>query len=253
MARPTHVCIVASPRPRTGRTTVARALIEFHRLNSGRAQGFDLDAMDNALAQFLPACTMPADIAETQSQVAVFDRLIIADETPKVVDVSAHAFEAFFNVMADIDFAGEAHRQGVEPVILFAANSDSLSIRSYTQLRARFPGLPVAPIYNDGIVRGHNLRGAFPATSAVALPLHVPALSPALRTIVDARPFSFNKFCRRPPVGTPDLVAAELVSWLKRVYLQFRELELRLLLSNLRGSLKEALPDDLFAPSRPSA
>src|SRR5215467_8163598 len=219
MSRPTHVCIVASPRPRIGRTTFARALIEFYRINGGLAQAFDLDTMDAALAHFLPDCTVRANISETQSQVALFDQLVVADETPKVVDVSAHAFEAFFNVMADIDFAGEARRQGIEPVILFAANSDSLSIRSYTQLRARFPGLPVAPIYNDGIVRGHNLRGAFPATSAVALPLHVPALSPALRTIVDARPFSFNKFCRRPPVGTPDLVAAELVSWLKRVYL----------------------------------
>jgi len=33
----------------------------------------------------------------------------------------------------------------------------------------------------------------------------------------------------------------ELNSWLKRVYLQFREMELRLLLSKLRGSLKEQL------------
>ena len=109
MSRPTHVCIIASPRPRTGRTTLARALTEFYRLD-GPVTAFDLDAMDAALEQFLPECTVRADIGETQSQVALFDQLIVADETPKVVDVSAHAFEPFFNVMAEIDFAGEARR-----------------------------------------------------------------------------------------------------------------------------------------------
>jgi hypothetical protein len=251
MSRPTHVCIVASPRPRTGRTMLARALIEFYRINGGPAQAFDLDAMDAALTQFLPDCTARADIGETQSQVALFDQLIVADEIPKVVDVSAHTYEAFFNVMADIDFAGEARRQGIEPVILFAASSDPLSIKAYARLRARFRGIPTAPIYNDAIMRRHNLRSEFPATSAVALPIQVPVLSPTLRALVDAKPFSFNEFRRRP--HTQELLVAELNSWLKRVHLQFRELELRLLLAGLRGSLRESLPADVLPPVRPSA
>jgi len=252
MSRPTHVYIVASPRPRTGRTTLARALTEFYRLDGGQATAFDLDAMEATLEQFLPECTVRADIGETQSQVALFDQLIVADATPKVVDVSAHAFEAFFNVMAEIDFAGEARRQAIEPVILFAASSDPLSIRTYTRLRARFWSIPIAPVYNEGIVRGHTLRDQFPALSSVALPLHIPALSPALRTIVDTKPFSFANFRRRPR-RMPELLEAELNSWLKRVNLQFRELGLRMLLANLRGSLSEPLPDHPFDRIRPPA
>ena len=87
---------------------------------------------------------------------------------------------------------------------------------------------------------------------ADALPLHVPALSPTARTIVDTKPFSFNEFRRRPPAYAPELVTAEIQSFLKRLHLQFRELGLRLLLSNLRGSLRESLPD-MFTPFRPSA
>jgi hypothetical protein len=253
MTRPTHVCIVASPRPRTGRTLLARVLTEFYRLDGGEVVAFDLDTMDATLQQFLPDCTMRADIGETQSQVALFDQLIVADQTPKIVDVSAHAYEAFCNVLAEIDFAGEARRQAVEPVILFAASSDPMSVKSYARLRSRVRGIPVAPVYNDGIVRGHNLRGEFPVSSTVALPLHVPALSPTARTIIDTRPFSFNEFRRRPPANAPELVTAEIQSFLKRMHLQFRELGLRLLLSNLRGSLRESLPADLFAPVRPSA
>jgi hypothetical protein len=251
MSRPTHVYIIASPRPRTGRTTLARALTEFHRLDGGAATAFDLDAMDATLEQFLPECTVRADIGETQSQVALFDQLIVADETPKVVDVSAHAFEAFFNVMAEIDFAGEARRQAIEPVILFAANSDPLSVRTYMRMRARFWGIPVAPVYNEGIVRGHSLRDQFPAANSVALPLHIPALSPALRAIVDTKPFSFANFRRRPR-RMPELLEAELSSWLKRINLQLRELGLRMLLANLRGSLSGPAPESPFDRMRPA-
>jgi len=251
MSRPTYVYIIASPRPRTGRTTLARALTEFNRLDGGPATAFDLDAMDATLEQFLPECTVRADITETQSQVALFDQLIVADETPKVVDVSAHAFEAFFNVMAEIDFAGEARRQAIEPVILFAANSDPLSVRIYTRMRARFWGIPVAPVYNEGIVRGHSLRDQFPPANSLALPLHIPALSPALRTIVDTKPFSFANFRRRPR-RMPELLEAELTSWLKRINLQFRELGLRMLLANLRGSLSGPSPESPFDRMRPA-
>ena len=158
--------------------------------------------------------------------MALFDDLIIADETPKVVDVSAHAYEPFFNLMEQIGFASEAPRQSVEPVILFAANAETQSVKAYAKLRERFPDLTLAPVYNDGIVRGYSLRGDFPAISAVALPLRIPMLSPMLRAIIEAPPFSFAEFRRRPPADISELLEAELNSWLKRMHLQFREMEL---------------------------
>jgi hypothetical protein len=238
MSRPTHVYIIASPRPRTGKTLLARALTEFYRIDGRPVGAFDLDTFDGVLMQFLPKFTVRADIAATRGQVDLFDELIVADEKPKIVDVTAHAYEPFLTVMEQIDFAGEAPRELVDPVILFAVNTDAQSIKAYAQLRRRFPRLTIAPIYNDGIVRGHGLRNDFPAFSATALPLRVPALSPSLRAIIDAPPFSFAEFRRRPEPGMSDILAAELNSWLKRLFLQFREMELRLLLSDLRGSLK---------------
>src|SRR5262249_14374509 len=98
------------------------------------------------------------------------------------------------------------------------------------------------PVYNDGIVRGFNLRNDFPATSETALPLRIPAMSPPLRRIVDRKAFSFADFRRRPPDGMSELLATELTSWLRRVYLQIRALALRLLLSSLRGSLRLPTP-----------
>jgi hypothetical protein len=252
MSRPTHVYIVASPRPRTGRTLLARALIEFFRTDGRPVGAFDLDAFDGTLTGFLPKLTLRADIADTRGQIALFDELIIADEKPKVVDVSAHAFEAFFNLVEQIGFAAEAPLHSVEPVMLFAANADPQSVKAYARLRERFPGVMLAPVYNQGIVRGHNLRDDFPALNVIALPLRIPMMSPSLRAIIDAPRFSFTEFRRGPAAVIPPILEAELNSWLKRVYLQFREMELRLLLTSLRGTLKQQpqQPFDSAPPPR---
>jgi hypothetical protein len=252
MSRPTHVYIVASPRPRTGRTLLARALTEFFRADERPVAAFDLDTMDHALDGFLPELTACADIADTRGQVTLFDELIIADEKPKVVDVSAHDYEAFFKVMEQISFAVEAPRQSVDPVILFCASAEPQSVKAYGRLRGRFPGVTLVPVHNEGIVRNASLRNDFPTTSALALPLRIPVMSPALRERVDKKPFSFGEFRRRRPVAMPAPLEEELNSWLKRVYLQFREMELRFLLSNLRGSMKESLPSQPFAQAPPS-
>lgn len=251
MSRPTHVYIVASPRPRTGRTLLARALTEFFGADGRPVDAFDLDTMDEALASFLPDLVTRADISDTRGQVVLFDELIIGDERPKVVDVGAHDYEAFFKVMEQISFAIEAPREAVEPVILFCANSEPQSVKAFGRLRGRFPGVTLAPVYNDGIVRGFSLRNNFPATSAVALPLHIPVLSPALRERVDKKPFSFGAARRKRPADMPQPLEEELNSWLKRVFLQFREMELRLLLSNLRGAMKESLPSQPFVQAPP--
>jgi len=240
MSRPTHVYIVASPRPRAGVTLLARALTEFYRTDGRPVGAFDLDTLDGTLAQHLPGVVVRADIADTRGQVALFDELIVANEKPKVVDVGAHAYEPFFRLAEQISFAEEAPRASVSPVILFAANTEPQSVRAYAQLRKRFPGLTVTPVYNDGIARAQSLRQDFPSASIQAMALRIPALSPALRAIIDAPPFSFAEFRRAPPPDMPEFLANELDSWLKRVYLQIREMELRLLLSDLRGNLEDA-------------
>jgi hypothetical protein len=240
MSRPTHVYIVASPRPRTGTTLLARALIEFHRTEARPVGAFDLDRLDGMLAQHLPTVAVRADIADTRGQVALFDQLIVADGIPKVVDVGAHVYEPFFRLTEQISFAEEALRCAVNPVILFAANTEPQSVKAYAQLRERFPGLTLTPVYNDGIARAQSLRQDFPSTSIKTMALRVPALSPALRTIIDRPPFSFAEFKHAPPPDMPQLLVNELDSWLRRVYLLIREMEGRVLLSNLRSSMEDA-------------
>ena len=237
MSRPTHVYIVASPRPRVGKTLMARVFTEFYRSEARPVAAYDVDPGESDLLEFLPGFAVAGQIAETRGQMALFDKLIIADERPKVLDVGTSAYENFIKVMTEIDFLPEARRRSVEPVMLFVATPDERAVKAYGELIRRFPDLTLVPIYNEGVARAAQLRDRFTAHGAAALPILVPPLTPTLRHIVDTKPFSFSAFRRGTSSDVPRILEPELTSWIKRVFLQFRELELRLLLGRLRSSL----------------
>lgn len=237
MSRPTHIYVIASPRPRVGKTLLARLFTEYYRSEGRPVAAFDVDPNESTLLEFLPGFAVAGQIADTRGQMALFDRLIVDDEKPKVVDVGSTVFDGFMKVMTEIDFVPEARRRSVEPVIMFVASPDERAIKAYDELNRRFGDLTLVPIYNEAIARVALLRERFPARGAGSLPLRVPTLSPSLRHIIDTRPFSFSAYRRGMSSDVPAILDAELGSWVKRVLLQFRELELRLLLDRLRLSL----------------
>lgn len=241
MSRPTHVYVVVSPRPRVGKTLMARVLTEFFRSEARPVAAYDVDPSDTALMEFLPGFAVAGQIADTRGQMALFDKLIVDDEKPKVVDVGAGIFSQFLTVMTEIDFVPEARRHAVEPIIVFVAAPDRRASAGYAEIIHRFPDVTVVPVFNDAVGRFPELRDAFPGRGASAQPIRVPQLSPTLRHIVDTRPFSFSAYRRGIPTNAPPVLDRELGAWVKRVFLQVRELELRLLLGRLRISLA---PDD---------
>ena len=90
------ITIVASPRPRVGKTLLARLLADFH-LHEGRSvAAFDLNVGERTLVQFLPEKTTIATIRDINGQMALFDRLIADEDTSKVIDLGHELFEVFF-------------------------------------------------------------------------------------------------------------------------------------------------------------
>src|SRR3954452_17637645 len=102
MALRSFITVVASPRPRMGKTLIARMLADFHLNNERKVAAFDINADDPALTQFQPAHSAPADIGEIHGQMALFDRLIADDGTHKIVDLGHPSFKPFFKVASDI-------------------------------------------------------------------------------------------------------------------------------------------------------
>jgi len=241
MSGPTQVFIVCSPRAHTGKTLVARLIAEFYQSIHRPPACFDLEQIDPALTEFLPLATERAAIGETRGQVALFDRLVVADQKPKIVDLSPHALEKFFTVAYDIGFDHEARERGVSAVVMYVAGEQPLVQTTYGILRDKLPGLIFVPVYNDAVARSPELRKLFPANPNSPTPIEIPQLSSSLRRIIDQRPFSFLEFLKDPPLRMARSTRAEMESFVRRVFRQLHEMELSLLMSQLNQSLEAQL------------
>ena len=233
MERPTPVFIVCSPRPRVGKTLVARALAEFFLAEGRNVAAFDVNPDEFALVDYLPAVTAVASITDTKGEMALFDQLVVADQVPKVVDLGQALFDRFFRVFQHIDFMREARRRSITPVVLFIADPDRRSRLGYAMLQGRFPELALVPVLNEAVPYVARYGEHFPPTRKGGSPLQIPQLTPVLKGVMERRSFSFASFLNNATDTT-----TELYGWTRALFLEFRDLELRLLLEELKPSLK---------------
>ena len=233
MERRTPIFIIASPRPRVGKTLLARMLAEFFRSQDRPVSAFDCNPGELALVDYLPGYTAVADIADTRDQITLFDQLLADDHVPKVVDLGHSLFDKFFTVIQQISFTEEARRRGAMPVVLFLPDGDRRSRQGYAVLRERFAHLPIVPVVNEALPQAIRFRDDFPGTATGGAPLTIPALSPVIKGVIERPSFSFAAHAANASDTT-----TELYGWTRRVFLAFRELELRMLLAELRPALK---------------
>lgn len=231
------VYIVASPRPRAGKTLLSRVLIDYHKNEGPGARAFDLGQGENALRHFAPDDTVEAKIDTVKGQMALFDQLVGNDAASKIVDVGAESFQAFFDIAYRIGFAEEARKRAIAPVILFVISSDKAAGDAYANLRARFPSAALTPVQNE-MLGPTKHRDRFPTTNRAGVIFRLPALAPGLRKFVETPPFSFADDNIANARNIPLEAHIELQRWLRKCYLELRELDLRVLLGELQSSLR---------------
>jgi hypothetical protein len=232
MSRQKSITIVCSPRQRVGKTLVARALTEFILADGRAAVAFDVNPNNAALYGFLPRYTARADIETTRGQMALFDELIAEDEVMKVIDLGDQAFEKFFTLLRQIALPEEARRRGIAVIALFIGDPDPRSARSYAELHRALRDMALVPVHNEFVATMQDYMQNFPGAVPGERPVRFPVLSPFLKSVVDRAGFSFDDYRERPAA-----TRTELHEWIERVFVEFRELELRLLLRELKGSL----------------
>jgi hypothetical protein len=137
--------------------------------------------------------------------------------------------------MQQIDFAAEARRRAVVPMVLFIADPDDRARLGYAMLRERFPGLALVPVFNETVPRIARYRDNFPPTRRGGAPVGIPALSAVLRSVVDRPGFSFFAYA----ISSTD-TTTELYNWMCRAFVVFRDLEVRGLLGALKPELKHS-------------
>jgi hypothetical protein len=232
----TSITIVASPRPRVGKTLLARVVSDFHHHEGHPVAAYDLNAGDETLADFLPWTTLVSSINDIRGEMAVFDALVAGDDVHRVVDIGHTSFANFFDLAERIGFADEAHARGIVPLVLYLLTPDRTSVEAFHGLRRRMPGVTLVPVHNEifGATQ-HRDRYALAADDTV---VRLPLLAAGLRRYVEAPPFSFAD--ELPPQGMPPHAFDELQRWVRKMHVQFRQLYLRGLLADLRSALSLA-------------
>jgi hypothetical protein len=231
------VTIVASPRSRVGKTLLARLLVDFHAQEGRAVAGFDLNGGGATLAQFLPAQTTVSAIGDIKGQMALFDRLIAEDGTAKVVDLGHESFESFFALARQIGFVEEAVKRAIAPAILFVIAPDAISVEAFHGLRRRFPQAVLTPVHNEVFGNAQH-RDKYALAGSGMDVMRLPSLAPGVRKYAETPPFSFTDPRAGAGPALPREVADELQHWVRRVFREFRELDLRILLADLQSSIR---------------
>lgn len=214
----TPVYIICSPRPRVGKTLLARLLTEYLGLENRNTVAFDINLNEPSLLDYLPKSTETASIEDTMGQMQLMDRLIVNDGAPKVVDLGFHAFDGFFKIAIEIGFAKEAMRRGVQLAILFIADRDRVSHRAWDMLKEHFSNAALVPINNEQV-----LLGEVPPWLGQTDLLEIALLPGFLKTYIDRNNFSFTTFLR-----TSTDKSTELYQWILNCFVGFRELGVKL-------------------------
>jgi hypothetical protein len=231
MAQQAPLYIVASPRPRVGKTLLARLLLEFIRSTDRPLIGYDLNHREPALTGYFPSLVSTLDISDTLGQIALFDRLVSSAPRTTVIDLGYAPFEKFFSVMAEIGFVREARRRLIEPVILFVADPAASTVRAYAELRQQLDTTAFVPVHNESVSVMFE-QADFPPTRPEYGVIRIPRLSPMVRGVLDRPSFSFGEYMVDRPGGP-----TEIHSWTGTIFAEFRQLELRLLMGKLSASL----------------
>jgi hypothetical protein len=214
------VMIVCSARPRAGKTLVARLLTEFFLTDNRPVAAFDVNPNDPLLLDYLPAYTEFATVTDTPGQMALFDRMIINDGIPKVVDVASEQFATFFGALDAIGFVEAAEAQSINTIVLFLAENHPRSIEAFGQIQEGLPRATLVPVHNE-VIEGDDAP-KLPNLAPGIMPVRVPHLPPYLLGVVKKPTFSFSKFLSRP-AQFPTL----LHKWISEPFIGFRNLELR--------------------------
>jgi len=228
MRRRTLVFFVCSPHPRTGVTTAARLLTDYYLSRGVAVEGFDTDSREPCYAMYFPGLSQVVDIGDIKGQISLFDRLLVPDETPKVVDVWSRCYDRLFSIIAEIGFFEEAARLGVQPILLFQADATESAARNALLLNTTWPDLWITIIQNEGAAplaaEAIEVLSRYPARGKIL----IPRLEAPIAKSLENFELSLSTFLQEPPRDMSIVVRAALKAWLAPIFTQFQSFELRL-------------------------
>jgi hypothetical protein len=216
----TFAFICCSNQPRVGTTLTARLLLDF--LLSAREKPivFDTNLAEPQLARVFPRICQPADISTAGGQMALFDQLILANGTPKIVDLWHAHFEMFVHQVAELGLNDETLRSGVQPVLLLHSHERGTFRKAYLMLEDAWRGARIVLVHSRGVVvREHGSWAASPFYE-----VFIQRLSDQLREGLEQTQWLAFRSMLRPEAATSSRLEALARVELVNIYEQLQHL-----------------------------
>lgn len=230
--RRTFVYIVCSPQGRVGKTLTARLLIDYFLSSDRFPVAFDTNHFDPGLAPVFPNETNVVDLTSTRGEMELFDRLVMPDEVPKVVDLWHVSYELFFRHAQEFEFFEEAWSRGIEPVVVLLTDERERFAQEVRTLAEQWRGLKIALIHDEGLTKLPQER-VFGKPFRLAHPIIVlPELDVVVRRALDQPKILLDRIIREPSPDTSFVIASRVRALLGPFFDQFETLERKLVLEN---------------------
>ena len=230
--RHTFVYLVCSPLGRVGKTLTARLVVDYYLSSERFPLAFDTNHMDPGLAPVFPTETDVVDLTSTRGQMKLFDRLVVADETPKVVDLWHVSYEAFFRHAQEFEFFEECWARGIEPLVVMLTDERERFAQEIKNLSAHWRGLKIVLVHDEALTKLPH-EAVYGKPFRLAHPIMVlPELDVVVRRALDQPKILLDRIIREPSPDTSFVIVSRVRSLLSPFFDQFETLERKLVLEN---------------------
>lgn len=120
------VILVGADKGGVGKTTIARALLDYLAANNVLTRAFDTETPRGTLRRFHPDLTTIVDLTSTSDQMRIIDTLGTAEVKVSVIDIRAGGLEPALLALQDTGFL-DAVREGEVTFVLFHVLGSSIA------------------------------------------------------------------------------------------------------------------------------
>jgi len=225
--------IGASLHGRSGKTLLARALVDFFILCGGKPYIFYTDAVERRLQALFPAAARIVDLTVVRDQMELFDTLAKRSPQMRVVDLTHQSLTKFFQLLRNTDFIFEARSHDIIPAIFYIPDDKADSFEAGVVLRDNFADCRFIVVENTFMKepkRNVCQDPAYKALRAHKRRFVMPKLADSVIAALEDRDLSIADFMRQPispseetqaPNSLPPDILAELRVW---VFGMFQEI-----------------------------
>ena len=202
MSESSVAVIIASRRGRSGKTLLARTLVDYFVLSGARPHIFDTDVVEQGLQRSFPEALV-INLSLVADQMLLFDTLANPAPGPRIVEITAFWLTKFFQLMQDTDFVAESRSQGVEPVVFYIPDRKVDSFEAAVVLRDIFADCPFVVVQNGFFKTPANVQQS-PACKALRKhkwQFTMPELTDRAVDAIEAG-LSLSEFMRQPISST---------------------------------------------------